>query len=402
MKICEMQLCTGCLACATACKSGSIELGCDGIGHVMPKVNTKSCVGCGECLKACPARCAPVFNSPVRVCAGFSTDREDRRTSASGGAASVFARRILSEGGAAFGAVVGDDFRLRHTLLESAEDVRKAKGSKYLQSDTSDSFSLAAEQLEKGRTVIYFGTPCQIAGLKNALGKSYDSLITVDLICHGVAPQKLFMEHVKALLGKDRLDRHTYAFKNAEGAYLEIFDPDGIMVYGGTFYKDSYYLGFDKNLFLRESCYVCPYARSARVGDLSLGDFHGIGGPVEFGYDVKGGVSLILVNTQKGESLVKRCGGELILEDKTLEEAKMRNPQLTLPSVRHKKNKKFKALYGRLGFHRSAAACLKGDTLKYMLLNALQKAPVVSRAIAALYDVRRWLKTKRVAGRRSA
>lgn len=402
MKICEMQFCTGCLACMTACKSNCIEAGYDSIGHVMPKVNTKSCTGCGECLKVCPARRTPVFNSPVRVCAGFSADGEDRKTSASGGAASVFARRILSEGGAAFGAVVGDDFCLRQTLLESAEDVRKAKGSKYLQSDTADSFSLAAEQLEKGRTVIYFGTPCQIAGFKNALGKPYESLITVDLICHGVAPQKLFTEHVKALLGKDRQERHTYTFKNAEGANLEIFAPDGNRVYAGAFYRDSYYLGFDKNLFLRESCYVCPYANSARVGDLSLGDFHGIGGPVEFCYDVKSGVSLILVNTQKGESLLKRCRGELILEDKTLEEAKMRNPQLTSPSLRHKNSKKFKALYGRLGFERSAAACLRFDRFKYRLLNILQKTPVVSKVISALYDVRRKLKTKLTDGRRSA
>ena len=39
---------------------------------------------------------------------------------------------------------------------------------------------------------------------------------------------------------------------------------------------DTFFVGFNNNLFLRESCYRCKYCGSDRVSDFTLGDFWGI------------------------------------------------------------------------------------------------------------------------------
>jgi coenzyme F420-reducing hydrogenase beta subunit len=65
--------------------------------------------------------------------------------------------------------------------------------SKYVQSDTNNSFKLAKLDLENGKTVLFSGTPCQIAGLKSFLRKEYENLYTIDLICHGT-PSQLILE----------------------------------------------------------------------------------------------------------------------------------------------------------------------------------------------------------------
>ncbi len=46
---------------------------------------------------------------------------------------------------------------------------------------------------------MFSGTPCQIAGLKSFLGKEYDLLFMVDLICHGVPNNRLLHEHMETL-----------------------------------------------------------------------------------------------------------------------------------------------------------------------------------------------------------
>lgn len=50
-----------------------------------------------------------------------------------------------------------------------------------------------------GKTVLYSGIPCMIAGLKTFLGKAYENLITVDIICYSVPSRKLFRQSLEWL-----------------------------------------------------------------------------------------------------------------------------------------------------------------------------------------------------------
>ena len=72
------------------------------------------------------------------------------------------------------------------------EDVEKLKGSKYVQSEMGDLYQALKKDVLEGLTVLFIGTPCQVAGVKNYLRQEYDNLLTVDLICHGVPSQQSF------------------------------------------------------------------------------------------------------------------------------------------------------------------------------------------------------------------
>ena len=61
-------------------------------------------------------------------------------------------------------------------------------------------------------------------------------------------------------------------------------------------FRTEYGRAFGRALFLRPSCYRCPYASMTRVGDLTLGDFWGLR-PDELPDQQEKGISLLLVNT---------------------------------------------------------------------------------------------------------
>ena len=60
------------------------------------------------------------------------------------------------------------------------------RGSKYIQSKMGDTYKKVQEDLNAKREVLFSGTSCQVAGLKHFLGKDYDNLICIDIVCHGV------------------------------------------------------------------------------------------------------------------------------------------------------------------------------------------------------------------------
>ena len=55
--------------------------------------------------------------------------------------------------------------------------------------------------MNAGRKAIFIGLPCQVAGLLTYLGRDYDNLTTVDIICHGVAPTEYLRQHIVEVSG---------------------------------------------------------------------------------------------------------------------------------------------------------------------------------------------------------
>ena len=111
----------------------------------------------------------------------------------------VAAKEILQRGGVVFGCQYNDDMAVVHTAAESLEQVRPMRNSKYVQSAIGDTYKQAERHLKEGRPVLYSGTPCQIAGLYNYLGRDYEGLLTMDLICMCVTPPKMFAEYLERL-----------------------------------------------------------------------------------------------------------------------------------------------------------------------------------------------------------
>lgn len=331
-------VCTGCMACMNACARAAITFQQDDEGFLQPNIDETKCVECNLCERACP-EVQKTYNYNVGntdVYAGWNNT--DRRISSSGGAFSSIARYILEKGGVVYGAFLDEYLNCKHIEVDNIEGLNKLRGSKYMQSSIGLTFKSAKKNLLAGKYVLFSGTPCQISGLLTYLGKDYDNLVTMDLVCHGVPSNALFKKYIAKLenrLGFAENERvANYEFRRRDGWG---FSPS-ISTTMSNFRKIKgieglYMSAFDKAAIFRQSCYQCHYTRATRVGDFTVGDFWGLGHQgVTFKYDMTKGVSLLLVNTSKGREIMNSLGNDNFYVKRTLEEAAARNHNLTKAS----------------------------------------------------------------------
>ena len=201
--ICIYNKCTGCFACANACPKSCISLVEDEYGEIHPKVDTDACIDCKLCQKTCPNNREIAFRYPSHCYAAWITNKEKRKICATGGIGTELSEFVIKHGGIIFGSRYDEKLNPIITWTDSITELERFKGSRYLQSKVGEeTYKQVKEFLRTGKQVLYIGTPCQIAGLYGFLKKSYDNLITVDLICHGVSPSIYLKEEVEYLTEK--------------------------------------------------------------------------------------------------------------------------------------------------------------------------------------------------------
>ena len=335
--------CTGCLACVEKCGLGAISVRYNTEGFPYPDINDSLCADCGQCSKVCPVLSEGyMFNKTIEgfLCCG--KDQKLTFLSASGGAFSVFADYYITKlNGIVFGACMDGDFIVRHH--GSASDISKMQGSKYVQSHTNGCFECAKKYLDAGRHVLFSGTPCQIAGLKNYLRQDYERLRTVDIVCHGVASPKLFIQYIRHLESKYQRKIASYRFRNKTkydaGGFVSkiVFDHPSGRSYGKPeklihAQRDVFFSAYLKGLIFRESCYECRFACRDRVSDLTLGDCNTAGDYPEF--HPGEAKSIVLCNTPHGKSLFESLKNEFDGCNLNLEKEQRVNKQLNAPSHR--------------------------------------------------------------------
>ena len=198
--------CCGCGACASVCPRQCIAMRANEEGFAYPDVNTNNCVECGACVKVCPVQRQDRdhVGEPLEAWGVVAQDDSLLTKSSSGGLFSLLANMILEEGGIVYGAAFSDDFTgVHHIGVERTEELFRLRGSKYVQSDLNDIYTDVRIALNAGRRVLFSGTPCQIAGLTGFLGREYDALLTIEVLCHGV-PSPLLWERYVENCGKGR------------------------------------------------------------------------------------------------------------------------------------------------------------------------------------------------------
>ncbi len=309
IRITDKSLCTGCTACMNICPAQCIIMRRDREGFDYPVANPDRCIGCGRCEAVCPVLNPRGNSSPLEAYAA----RNDgfMRESSSGGVFPALASEVISDGGMVYGAIVNGDMTIGHADAEDMAAVGRMRGSKYVQSDLYSTFEEVKSWLEEGRRVLYTGTPCQIAGLNSYFGKRYENLLTVDCACHGVPSPGLWEKYVKALEKEYAGRMKDVRFRDKGRSWMHydfvaVFEAD--RTDGGPSYtfeshkpyvNDPYMALFVQDMTLRPSCYRCP-ARGGRSGsDLTLADLWNVSKTVPEMNDDKG-VSLVLVNTEKG------------------------------------------------------------------------------------------------------
>lgn len=361
--------CSGCNACAEACPKHCIEMIPDKKGFLYPKVNTATCIDCGVCTKVCPFENGNIhLNAPLTAYAAWNKDREQYLASSSGGAAQVFSSYIINQGGVVYGCT-SYDMRIRHIRVDALSDLHKLQGSKYVQSDVRGLFSKVKDDLKAGKQVLFIGTPCQIAGLKNYIKQIPEHLYLVDLICHGVPSQQMLNEHIAHVLNGRTAKQ--ISFRKGEQFRLEITPKCGAVYFAGS-YEDKYYRAFYNGMSYRESCYRCPFARKERASDITIGDFWGLQNAASLPLNKEEGISVMLPLTEKGNKLINATKLEMHAYERNAQEAIDGNTQLQCPTKGTLSRRIFNALYPMLPFDTAVKVSIIHCRIKASLKNYIK------------------------------
>lgn len=334
----EKKDCSGCGACLAVCPQQAITMMPDADGFVFPVIDTSICTECGVCLGVCAFQNVPVTaDGPVATYAAVNKDQTTLRSSSSGGVFAALASLTFERGGVVVGCAFNGDMEPEHICIDSPAGMKRLQGSKYVQGDVKNTYVEAQEYLQEGRRVLYAGTPCQIAGLKSYLGKDYDTLVTADLICHGVPGAAFFKGYIKQLEGELKGKVVDFKFRDksrGRGLMAKVsYERNGVLQERLIEPLTSpYYSYFLRGDIYRESCYQCKYAGGSRQGDFTMGDYWGIE-KAHPEVDTRNGVSVLLVNSEKGRALVPELSKLLILTESTFDQARAQNGQLNRPTV---------------------------------------------------------------------
>lgn len=341
--------CCGCTACASVCAHDAIIMKPDVLGFLYPHVDDSKCVGCGLCEKVCAFtdNYDISLNVQPQAYAARHKDMHEVETSRSGAAFIAISDYVLDNGGVIYGVGYTGYFKVTHKRAVNKKERNEFKGSKYVQSNLNTIFRQVKEDLTNGLTVLFSGTPCQTSGLNSYVGnKLRKQLYLVDIVCHGVAAPFLWRDYLYYLESKNGKKIVYVNFRDKElfgwGPHRETFKflgSDKKIYYKYVFYQYTIY---------RDSCYQCHFANMVRPSDITIGDFWGWE-KTDFNInrDAKG-VSLVLVNTEKGLQLFNmiKCKMNIVL-------AKIENciqPNLQKPTPLHPYKKEYENDYIKYGF----------------------------------------------------
>lgn len=315
----DKRMCCGCEACVNSCPQNCISFDFDEEGFGYPNIDKNKCIDCGKCDSVCPMHKPKERDDDLLLgYIGYARDKEVQKKATSGGIFTEIARNVILEGGVAFGAGFVDDFNVAHVACEKTDDLIKLSGSKYVQSRIGDCYKQVAECLEKGRKVIFCGTPCQVDGLLNCVGYN-DRLYTIDLVCRAVPSPLVWKEYFDHLNGQKNGKIKRVSFRDKlvgyQFSHFAVYDDNGMVLYKAGTHLDQYLRAFFSGICNRPSCYECRFKTIRRLSDITIGDCFWAD---EYGIKDKDGVCTIIVHSEKGKRLLdsaKICAVEMSVNE---------------------------------------------------------------------------------------
>ena len=302
--------CTGCLVCVDSCPVGALEATMSDEYYLTYALDSNKCISCGCCEKSCPVvsnysyGCNNLKLSTLY--AGWTSDSNLRKKSSSGGIFAALAKTVISVNGIAIGASM-KGYKVFHCSVAKGEDLSLLQGSKYAQSNTTGIYKVVRDHLKSGKTIVFSGLGCQVAGLLSFLGDKFDksNLLTVDIICGGV-PSYFLLEQFAAKYFKEYLSVNS--FRNKQLYEFSVCDKEGKIKVITLIEKTLPLCGFYTEKTNRMSCYDCKFAFAHRKSDVTIGDFWG---DTSFIEQHKDGISAVVVHSKKGRDWLEKSEIEL-------------------------------------------------------------------------------------------
>lgn len=372
--------CCGCTACMNICPKKAITMQEDNEGFLYPVIDEKKCIQCGLCEKVCAFQNGSSISERLdQICVYAAKNKSDdlRLKSSSGGMFLTISDYILENKGVIYGVAFDKNLKAQHIRAEKEVDRNRCLGSKYSQSELNDIFKLVKQDLEKGKLVLFTGTPCQVAGLNSFLSNTNrDNLILVDIVCHGTPSPKLFQEYIH-YMEKKRKSKVKEFYHRAKDFGWRVHNEKVVYENNKSDNKSNLsqawkYIFFS-HFALRSACYNCPYTNTKRISDITIADFWGIEKFAPEFADKKG-VSLVITNTKKGSEIFENIKENIKYIERNIEEAKEKNPNLVKPTECPDNREKFWEEYEQNGieyilkkYGRYNFKCITRDYIKRML-----------------------------------
>ena len=334
--------CCGCRACEQICTHKALHFEADEEGFLYPNLDSSLCADCGLCGKVCPMmQPEEILHKEGTAYVVQNLEQDDLKTSSSGGGFIVIAKHVLEKGGLVYGAAYQNAPVVAHERVEHVAELERLKGSKYVQSDPRDVYASVKKDLWDGRLVYFTGTPCQVAGLRLFLRKEYENLITSDLICHGTPSPRIFQNTVEHIEEKLNADFENYSFRDKRVRGWSCSSSSSSYKLRSTGKKkyvnysmdmEAYFNAFISGHLMRMNCYQCPFANVRRCGDITLADFWGVRSKMSDFPDIHKGVSLLLINGEKGKSLFNELRNRFYVRPVSMDDAAATNANLRRPT----------------------------------------------------------------------
>ena len=365
--------CVGCGACKAVCKFNAISIVEDECGFIKSYIDSNKCVDCGACCSVCPTVNVPLKNKCFNVFA-FKAKDALRVNSTSGGAAAALSEAIIKSSGCVYGASLDDDFNLKHIRISRIDDIVLLQGTKYIQSDMTSVFDWLKRDLKSDKPILFIGTPCQVAAVKNFVLKqklNAHNLYLCDIICHGVPSPKVFKDYISWLSVAEKNKVNKYYFRNKNlswrGDSSALENETGELKHNKntSAFMNLYY----SNNITCDACFNCKFTSIDRVGDITISDFWGIENE-NADFEDALGVSMILLNTPKGIELFNKLEGQSV--DANIDNAKQ--PQLKMPSKKPESYDVFWRSYKVSGINNAIKNYgIPKTTLKTILYNLINR-----------------------------
>lgn len=307
INIVDKKKCCGCGTCSIICPQKAITMIQDDEGFYYPKIDKKKCIDCKICEKKCP-----IINKKksdeenIEFGLGRIIDSSIEKCS-SGGIVNAISKIIILKKGCVFGVVFNENWEIIHTKIDNMLDIELINGSKYSQSNLKNTFKECLEELKSGRDVLFIGTPCQIQGLYAFLGRRYENLLTIDMICHGVTSPMIWKDYIRLLEKKYNSKIKYINFRNKDIGYrstrmLIEFDNGKKMKQSPR--TNLYLKLFYNNVINRPSCSQCAFKDKHHISDLTVYDCWNPSKIVKGLKDDNKGYTKVIINTEKGKKIL--------------------------------------------------------------------------------------------------